>query len=594
LYIKKYRIIFKLNISSNSMEEKVVEQNSSQNINIRREKIFNNIKKQLKKPEIIAIIIILISIFIVGIYYFNLTKNQALWYDEGTYLGKANQLAFGTPMYPISAGRALLEPFIWSFLFKIGFSEVGLRFLKILLALIIVFLVYNIGKEMFNKWIGLFAAFSLAANWVFWYTNTRMFPDEIGIFFWMLLVYLFYKGFICKESKPIYAWMVGPVFALGIYARELNIYFAPVAGLYFIISSKFDIFKNKNFWIAVFLMIIMFLPFFYYYQTNFGNPVENIIYRAKTIKYVAADQAAGIYEPSEGPINGWNFIKNSKDYMGGLLIILFIIGLPIFLNLILGLDMYIKGKIPEQNVNLFLLLLIFVPFFMNIVFVKVYDERYLYQTYPALFYVAGNGMYFIFNLLKKYSKIIGIIVVAGVLIMIPFYSFVISWGGGPVTSQFERGDSLIKGKINSYWQAQAAGLWLKDNSDKNDRILAFTDSPPQINYYSKRDVFVSYNLTNLTKFINQEKPKYLYMDATTDPATKIYIQENMNAFKPVAGWPIQKDTSIQQGNIFSIMYLIDYNELNTPKTISNMNNLNSTNLGNKTSSNIIKNSTKNS
>ena len=46
---------------------------------------------------------------------------------------------------------------------------------------------------------------------------------------------------------------------------------------------------------------------------------------------------------------------------------------------------------------------------------------------------------------------------------------------------------MIESKKNSYAEVRDAGIWIKQNSDPNDKII--TSSEPQITYYSERSTF---------------------------------------------------------------------------------------------------------
>lgn len=114
-------------------------------------KLFNFIKKNW------ILLSILLIAFITRLMYFNI--NSSIWYDEGEYFSMAARWANNVP-FTLGPQRLPFFPFLASILMNVGFNEVGLRFILVALPSIgIVFLTYLIGKEMYNKNVGLIASF---------------------------------------------------------------------------------------------------------------------------------------------------------------------------------------------------------------------------------------------------------------------------------------------------------------------------------------------------------------------------------------------------------------------------------------------------
>jgi len=117
----------------------------------RKEKIQN----WLKNPYNLALVGILIFAFAIRIYYFVMTKSQPLWWDEAAYGSLAKNFILDgrwSDTYLIQHEtfiRPLLFPILWAALLKIGFGEIGVRFLlQFLPSIIAVFFVYLISKEL--------------------------------------------------------------------------------------------------------------------------------------------------------------------------------------------------------------------------------------------------------------------------------------------------------------------------------------------------------------------------------------------------------------------------------------------------------------
>src|SRR3989338_5280216 len=81
----------------------------------------------LKDP--LNAVIASLCLLLVGIrvYYFVVTLNQPVWWDEGDYLNIARLWAFGHPGWDINPLRPLLFPLVAAFVFKVGGGEFLLR-----------------------------------------------------------------------------------------------------------------------------------------------------------------------------------------------------------------------------------------------------------------------------------------------------------------------------------------------------------------------------------------------------------------------------------------------------------------------------------
>src|SRR3989344_559090 len=95
---------------------------------------------------IIAVLLLALGL---RLYYFFLTQNQPLWWDEAEYMLKAKNIARGTPETGWSSGiRPVLFPLIASPFFLFGLGELPLRFIFVILSLIGIWLTYLTGKEL--------------------------------------------------------------------------------------------------------------------------------------------------------------------------------------------------------------------------------------------------------------------------------------------------------------------------------------------------------------------------------------------------------------------------------------------------------------
>ncbi len=191
-----------------SVEEEGIEADKiEKNIEDRKEKI----KKWLKDRYNLAFVGVIIFAFILRWYYFVLTKNQPLWWDEAAYGTLAKNFVYHLwDKSDIVIGETLIRPplfpLIWSVLIKIGFNEVVNRFLlEFLPSVISVAFVYFIGKELYNKKIGLIASFIFSSLWIHLFYTGRLLTHSLSIAFLFDSIYFFIKESEYKINYKYFA-----------------------------------------------------------------------------------------------------------------------------------------------------------------------------------------------------------------------------------------------------------------------------------------------------------------------------------------------------------------------------------------------------
>jgi len=505
--------------------------------------------KQFFSKENFPLLTVLILAIIIQLYFLIKTFNQPLWWDEAVYLLKSKAIAFGTPDYGVNRGRALLDSFIWAGLFKLGFTEHFFRILQSIFAVITVGLTYKLILSMTkNKLISFFSSFALAVCWVVTYVTTRFFPDLMGLFFWIVLMFLFWKGYVEKsEIVKKYFYLIGPVFVLASYAREMNLMFVGIIAVYMFAKEKFSLFKKKEVYILILIALISAIPFFIYYYHNFGNPLENWTYRFSSLKFNTPEAAA-----AEGvPFGTSTYFNFMPDYFGWGVIILLLIGIIYISKIFLGLDIILKNKKTNMD-HLFLLFLwALIPFLYIIFQIKIYDERYILIIYPAVYTIGGYALYHISEYVSKHiGKIFAVILILIVLALVAY-------------PHFNRAESLIDAKKDSYAQVEQAGLWIKDHSVPRDII--FGQSVPQLIYYSERlSLGFEENESDFIIDTQTKKPKYMVISIFEQHPQWVYSfpQKNANLLVPVQAYFINNNQPALVIYQFNYTNALSFNKTN--------------------------------
>ncbi len=133
------------------------------------------------------ILYILILSAILRLIFFS--RFSGIWWDSAVYIGMAKSM-FGTFGF-WEFLRPIGWPFILGLLWKLNLDVVFFgRLLEVFCSFGIVYLVYLIGKKIFDKKIALFASFILSLNAIFFFLGFRLYSSVPASFFILLAYYL--------------------------------------------------------------------------------------------------------------------------------------------------------------------------------------------------------------------------------------------------------------------------------------------------------------------------------------------------------------------------------------------------------------------
>ena len=437
------------------------------------------VKSWLNDKDNLAFLGILILAFVVLIYYFSLTKNQPLWWDEAEYMSTAKTWAFNIP-YDIDPARPPLFPFLASILFSLGLQELSIKFLIVLLpAFLAVFFTYLLIKEMFDKKTALLAALITAVSWIHIFYANRMMTDSIGLLFGLLVFYCFWKGYINNKGK-VYIWLSGLFVALSFLIRLTGILYGAIIAFFLLITQHFKPLKNKNIWMILVFFLLAISPYLIWSYSHFGTPFA---FRS------------GYTGTGNNPI-GWYMINHVYDYPEMGFFILFLVGLITLIPMLLSLDKIIRGEKTYANDFFMVFLVIFILFFF-IYFLRLAENRWLIAMSIGIFTITAKGIIFVYDKAKQNAgKTLAVVLLLAILVSGTYF-------------QLKHTDMIIKAKKDSYLPVKEAGLWIKENSNKDN--VVFSISYPQTVYYSERETY-RYDYMNETAFdslVQEKKPRYL-------------------------------------------------------------------------------------
>lgn len=406
---------------------------------------------------------ILILAFAIRFYLFILTRNQALWWDSAEYLTRAKGFAFGTPITAWNPSREIIFPFLISLFLRIGFGEITIRFLQVLVSTFTIFMLYITVKSLFNKKLALIASFLMSFCWLHIFFTERILMYIWPCWIYLVIIFFFWKGYVKKEKKAyLYLFAISASIGFQMYFSTALL----ILGILFFVfvTERLSFLKRKDFWIALLVFFLVLSPYMIYSQITYGFPIPRI---AQGLGVVTAEQAAK-------PALFFGYAQILPSRMGWIAIIFVGLGILLFLF-----QFFIRAnKIFKEYRNFDNWILVFWSFLIPFVFYSyiaaiswtVYDA-FVLGSFPFLFILASNPILKIYEFIKQHTKIVAIVFILAIL---GFHAY----------SNSIDAYNFVMAKEPSFRQLKEVSLWVKMNTPKDSVI--YTTSPPQVNCYGER------------------------------------------------------------------------------------------------------------
>jgi len=500
-----------------------------------------NIEKKVKSffNDHVNLLFLIVFIFGIIVRLKYLTINQAVWYDEAAYMGAAKAWVYGIP-YQLHFIRPPLLPFIWSvfYFLNLNFGELTFRVIMLFFSLAGIWLTYLIGRIMFNKYVGLIAAFITSFHYLNLFYTARLLTGVPSMTLWLFTVYFFWQGYVNKKGN--YLYLMGLAFVLSIIMRFPSGVLGVVMLLFLLLTDGFRFLRNKKLWASIGVFFMVFIPYTIWYYISYGKlPLigaggfygHQILF-TKSISFMPTILMSKI-----------PYFSNIFPVVGQFFLIALIIGLVLIaFNLVLGYDLLRKDK--KLKKQLFIFLWIILTFSYFAFYAGLVEDRYFFYIFPAFFMIIGWVFMEMNNLLKKYHKFLGIAVILIVLFLAGYQQLVFA-------------DQLIKGKASSYVQFKQAGEWIKANSMEGESIVA--SGEPMFAYYSERKVHSDwFRAKNGTAFWNgllEHRPKYVVLSSEGSPQFSYsWPQENPDKVVAVNGYFMDAEKTKPIIVIYEVVY----------------------------------------
>jgi len=420
--------------------------------------------------------LLFLAVFAFGIilrlYYFFLTKDQPLWWDEADYMAYAKNIAGIDNFWSLSPQHESIYPYLAALFFKLSISEPFIRFfLALLPSIIILFLTYKICITVYNdKRIALISTFLMAVFWELLFNNMRFQIENLAMVFAFLSIYIFFKGYENKQKffkiDPKWALPVVGFLVVLTYTIRRGFFIFGFFFLFYMLFTKNikDLIKDKYNWFALLVVVLLIILSELFV---FTSPVSEI---------------AGTYHTQGAtfnliPLQIFNVYFDDTSNNISVLFYLFYIGAIIIIaNLLLSVG-YIKKSEINLKPDLFWILTIVVTLgyflFYQMRIDNVGDPRWYYPLLLGGFVCISKSTLFIADFIKKYNKILSVIFIIGIIGYGGFY-------------ELQHADMIIKNKLTSYQGIKDASLYIKEISNSDDIIISVPTSQPA--YYAERQV----------------------------------------------------------------------------------------------------------
>lgn len=444
-------------------------------------KRLENWKEQLKNPYFVTFVVIFILAIVLRLYYFFITTNQPLWWDESDYLAYAKNLAGLSSNWIITAQHNSLYPFLVSPFYMVGLGEATAKFfIHTIPSIALVFLVYKITLSMYDRKIALITSFLMATNWVVLFNSSRFHVGIPALFFGLLAMYIFWQGY--EKKRKIfglnYRWAIplATIFIMVSYVTRRGYFlFGIFLFSYLILTRNWKkLIKDKYNWIAVGIFLTMlFLAENFIFISDFGGVAQSYVHPENELNLL--------------PFKVFNsYFAGQTFFMGNLLVYLFWIGVIVILsNLLLSIGYISKSKKGFSKPDLFNILSIITTLLFFILVLRpqnIFGEPRWY--FPLLFgslICISRGATKLIEYLTKNKKIVFII-----LIILFIFTGLL---------QLNLTNNLIHEKKNSFNGLKEAGLLIREIS--NQESLIISQAMPQTIYYSEREVLQPEHITGV-------------------------------------------------------------------------------------------------
>jgi hypothetical protein len=471
------------------------------------------------------------------LYFYFQYGGQAFWYDEADYFLRAKAIAFNLDWASFASRKPVILPFFWSIFLWLGGNEMTLKLTEIFFSTCVVYVVYLLGKEAYNKYVGLMMGLFFAVYYFALFFSIRLLLGQGALLATVFAVYFFIKWYKKRDYKYIIFAAIATSLAIQIFYIPLYLVYMFV--LFLMFTRPHTFYKDKHLWIAVLTVFLTFVPLMLYWYFAYGDP------------FFGFSQYFGTGNPHpEGLAR--DGLATNNGILGFLLVIPTSMYIPLFVACVIGLlravaDIYLNAKniihrkTTEYDIDiLFIFWLFLVPIALGVVIIHV-EPRYMFPGLIPAYYFAATGLYFVWKIIQKYSKPIATI---ALIIFLVYVSY----------SHVMEGNQIIGYSSNSFQQERFAGHWLEDNLEEDETFLSCNQLAVLESYSGRHGYNFAINTTKAEEFVENYHPKYLVIDGYYIDCAYNYPNENPDKYKLVQAYFVDESQTQPIILIYEVLY----------------------------------------
>ncbi len=375
------------------------------------------------------------------------------------------------------------------------------------------------------------------------FNSTRFHLEAPGFFLGLLAIYVFFQGYERKEK---------------IFGKINSNLAIPLAVLFVVLTYAI---RRGYFLFGIFILVYMLFTKNWkklikdkYNWIGFGLGVFLLFLVEKFLFFSGVGEVGSTYFHPENPLSLVSLkVFNSFFVLGkfyqNIYFYLFIVGIIfIIANILLHLGYIKKEKNAKVRGDLFVIITILFTLLNFIFILRVQgtfgEERWYLPLALGAFVALSQGILLIGDYIKKYNKILAIIVII----------LLIGAGG---YYQIKQADLIIKNKIPSFEGIKQASLYVKEISSQEDIIIS--QAVPQTIYYSEKKVLQPEQIANVTgpqydmkEFLDgldkNPNAKYLLI-SFSEPGYPDWMKQQSSAFWSIPFMDTTIDFTTGQQNI---------------------------------------------
>ncbi len=349
------------------------------------------LKNDLKPKYYVTLLMIFLSLILFSKLIYNGLPN----FDDSYYAQKAKEIIQTGDIWTLKFNNnpefenTPMHMWIMAVMFKVfGITEYAARFSSAFFTIALLYIVFLIGKLIFNEWAGFFSSFVLSTSFFITKYSLRAMTDITLSFFIAAGVLFFILGI--KKNRN-YFFLSGIMSGFAILTKSIfGLYILFIFGLFLIIEKRFDILFSIKFILLILIALIVAAPWFVINYLRYKDLFIN-----SHFTWIFAHQAF----PDKA--------RTLKDYLGSLKII-FTFGLPWVPIAIYGTVILIKNRIKTRQFQLWLLPILWA--WLLVILLSFAHQRKSWHLMPTFIASSVINGFLLKEWVKNYRKFANVVV----------------------------------------------------------------------------------------------------------------------------------------------------------------------------------------